>query len=75
MSNVLTEKDFHSGYKRPYRNQYYHTTCRTVTTLNEETAKTFARNPRYYKYTYCAHCRDTYHVIEFQWLDGNIVGT
>jgi hypothetical protein len=66
-------------FVRPVRRAYKHIKCGTVTTMNQKIAETYARNPKFYGSTYCAHCRD--HLLvgengEFIWTDdGSKVGT
>lgn len=50
--------------------------CRAVTTMGRAIAETYARNPHFYGYTYCAHCQKHLSVKEFVWVDdGTIVGS
>lgn len=50
--------------------------CGTVTTMAVELAETYARNPKFYGSTFCAHCHQHYPVAEFKWEpDGSEVGS
>ena len=51
--------------------------CGTTTTMGEQIAATYARDPEYYGATYCCHCQKHFPVGEdgeFEWLDGSKVG-
>lgn len=49
--------------------------CGTVTTMSQDIAETYARNPHFYGSTYCTGCRKHLPVDEFRWTDdGMIVG-
>lgn len=41
--------------------------CGTVTTMGLDLAETYAREPRFYGFTYCVHCRMHLPVAEFVW--------
>lgn len=50
--------------------------CGTITSMGKAIAETYARNPHFYGYTYCAHCQKHLSVKEFVWVDdGTIVGS
>lgn len=52
--------------------------CGTVTTMNRAIAETYARNPTFYRATFCCHCGKHLPVGkdgEFEWNDGSKVGT
>lgn len=71
---VLSEEERAAGFVRPVRRRYLHTICGAVTTMAQEIAETYARNPAFYGATYCVHCRK--HCVvgangEFIWDDGS----
>jgi hypothetical protein len=69
---VLSDDDRAKGFVRPVRTSYWHTTCGAVTTMNIALAETYARDPKFYGATYCAHCRQHRPVGpdgEFHWVD------
>jgi hypothetical protein len=69
---VLSEDERNKGFVRPFRDSYMHETCGTVTTMHEEIAATYARQPSFYGATYCAHCRTHLPVGEhgeFVWVE------
>lgn len=75
---VLSEAERAKGYLRPIRHTYRHLTCGTSTSMGRSLAETYARDPKFYTGTYCAHCRGHFPVGEqgeFVWLDGPKVGT
>jgi hypothetical protein len=50
--------------------------CRTVTTMGQAIAETYARDPRFYGFTYCVNCQKHLPVEEFIWVDdGTVVGS
>lgn len=75
---VLDPRDDEKLFQRPVRTQYIHANCGNITTMNEEIAETYARDPSFYGYTYCCTCmmhRPVGEDGEFTWLDGTKVGT
>lgn len=69
---VLPEDERAKGFVRPIRDAYWHTVCGKVTTMNRAIAETYARQPRFYGATYCAHCQQHRPVGEdgeFHWVD------
>lgn len=75
---VLTDDERTAGYVRPLRNAYRHTPCGAVTTMAHAIAETYARDPFFYGHTYCVACamhRPVGPHGEFEWLDGDRVGT
>jgi len=64
---VLSEEERAKGFVRPVRRKYWHVTCRGVTTMGQEIAETYARDPKFYGSTYCVHCRMHRPVEEFRW--------
>jgi hypothetical protein len=41
--------------------------CRTVTSMSNSIAETYARNPKQYNLTFCVHCKQHFPVEEFVW--------
>lgn len=80
---VLSDEERARGFVRPLRTAYRHETCRTVTTMAQPIAETYARQPTFYGATYCVHCSKHLPVGEqgeFVWIeadgrDGPKVGT
>lgn len=66
---VLSDEERLKGFVRPLRHAYKHLECGTTTTMNSAIAETYARNPKFYGATYCAHCRMHKAVDEFVWVD------
>lgn len=61
---VLAEEERAKGFIRPVRRSYRHLTCGSVTTMHQELAETYARDPGFYSGTYCARCRGHFPVGE-----------
>lgn len=75
---VLSDEERAKGYVRPVRRSYTHMACGTETTMAQEIAETYARQPGFYGATYCTRCRMHRPVGadgEFVWDDGTKVGT
>ena len=80
---VLSEKERAKGFTRTVRNAYMHigplkskSGCFIFTTIARELAETFARDPEFYKRTYCCGCYKHFPVDEFVWdVDGKRVGS
>lgn len=83
---VLSAKERRKGFVRPVRRSYRHQDpeCGAVTTMGQELAETYARQPGFYGATYCTGCRMHRPVGaegEFTWItpDGldttDLVGT
>jgi hypothetical protein len=75
---VLSDAERAAGFVRPVRTSYVHLTCRTTTTMSQDIAETYARDPRFYGSTYCVSCgmhRLVGAAGEFEWEDGSKVGT
>lgn len=75
---VLAEEERAKGFVRPVRRSYKHDKCGAVTTMGQALAETYARDPKFYSGTFCAHCGSHFPVGEegeFVWLDGNKVAT
>ena len=71
---VLSDEERAKGFVRPVRHSYIHQTCGAVTTMGQELAETYARDPHFYGGTYCVHCRMHRPVGEhgeFVWDDGS----
>lgn len=50
--------------------------CGTVTTMGQELAETYARDPKFYGATYCCGCQKHLPVAEFTWEpDGERLGS
>lgn len=68
---VLSDSERAKGFIRPVRCSYVHT-CGTTTTMSQDIAETYARDPRFYGSTYCVGCKMHRPVGpdgEFHWLD------
>lgn len=73
---VLSEEERAKGFIRPVRESYIHDTCGVVTRMGLGLAETYARDPKFYGATYCAHCRMHKPVSEFKWDGTNeVVGS
>lgn len=75
---VLSEEERAKGFVRPLRLVYRHAECGTETRMGQVIAESYARNPSFYSGTFCAHCGAHFPVGEdgeFEWLDGQKVGT
>lgn len=71
---VLSEDERAKGFVRPVRTTYFHTKCKTTTTMGQAIAETYARDPKFYGATFCCFCRDHLPVGEhgdFVWDDGS----
>lgn len=64
---VLSEEERAKGFVRPVRQTYTHITCGHDTTMGRALAETYAREPKFYWGTFCAHCKNHYKVEEFIW--------
>ena len=88
---VLSEEERAKGFVRPVRRAYRHVGsqgdrhpalqdpntngCGAVTTMSMAIAETYAREPKFYGYTYCVYCQKHLPVGEFVWEDGEVVGS
>lgn len=72
---VLSDEERSKGYVRPVRDTYVHDTCGTSTSMGSAIAETYARDPKFYGFTYCVHCSKHLPVSEFKWKDGSTVGS
>lgn len=64
---VLSEEERAKGFVRKVRQSYVHKTCGGLTTMSRAIAETYAREPKFYGYTYCVHCQKHLPVSEFLW--------
>lgn len=67
---VLSEEERAKGFQRPVRRSYRHLKCDAVTTMSQEIAETYARDPGFYSGTFCVACRAHFPVGtdgEFVW--------
>ncbi len=53
---ILSEEERAKGFLRPVRRSYVHVACGSVTTMAQELAETYARDPSFYGGTFCASC-------------------
>ena len=76
---VLSDEERAKGFVRPVRRSYMHLKCRTVTTMGQRLAETYAAQPGFYTGTFCSYCMVHGPVGEdgeFVWADdGQKVGT
>lgn len=61
---VLSEDERKKGFIEPVRTKYVHLSCGGVTTMARSIAETYARDPKFYGGTFCAHCKRHYPVGE-----------
>lgn len=54
---VLSAEERAKGFVRPVRRSYMHVKCGGVTTMSQELAETYARDPDFYSGTFCWQCR------------------
>jgi len=69
---VLSDEEIAKGFVRPLRHSYWHVMCGKITTMATSIAETYARDPKFYGATYCAHCKKHRSVGvygEFYWCD------
>lgn len=72
---ILSESERARGFLRPVRRSYVHTVCGSQTSMSQELAETYARDPGFYGATYCVHCGKHSAVAEFRWEDGSVLGS
>ena len=75
---VLSDEERAKGFVRPYRDRYVHVrgkACGAVTTMGGALSETYARDPKFYGATYCVGCQMHLAVDEFDWTDGEVVGS
>lgn len=49
--------------------------CGVATTMGLALSQTYARDPSFYTGTYCVGCQRHFPVAQFQWEDGEVVGS
>lgn len=64
---VLSDEERAKGFVRPVRRTYVHATCGVATTMGQAIAETYARDPKFYGFTYCTGCQKHLPVDEFTW--------
>lgn len=64
---VLSEEERAKGFVRPFRNCYTHDVCGVSTRMGTALSETYARNPKFYRATYCVGCSAHFPVGEFRW--------
>lgn len=72
---VLSKEEIDKGFVRPIRRAYVHKECGVATKMNETIAETYARDPKFYGSTYCVSCKKHLPVADFNWDDGEVVGS
>ena len=73
---VLSEEERAKGFVRPLRHAYKHSTCGAVTCMGMALCETYARDPKFYGYTFCVECNKHLPVGEFHWTeDDEVVGS
>ena len=71
---ILSAEERSKGFVRPVRRSYRHLTCGTITSMSDDIAETYARDPGFYGSTFCVHCRGHFRVGEtgeFVWSGTN----
>lgn len=61
---VLSAEERAKGFVRPVRRSYRHLACGVVTKMSQEIAETYARDPAFYRGTFCCGCRSHFPVGE-----------
>jgi len=69
---VLAPDERAKGFVRPVRRVYTHLRCGTDTTMSEDIAETFARDPHFYRATFCMHEKSHFPLAEFVWKGTDI---
>lgn len=66
---VLSEEEIQKGFVRPVRDMYVHMAgaCHGITKMGQQLAETYARDPKFYGFTYCIKCCKHRPVEEFMW--------
>ena len=72
---VLSQEERARGFVRPVGKTYIHRGCGSQTTMGTALAETYARNPDFYGATFCCKCGAHFPVNEFEWEDGQRVGS
>jgi len=69
---VLSDAERGKGFVRPFRDAYRHSKCGKITTMGRDIAATYARDPHFYRGTFCTTCRGHFPVGEngeFTWYE------
>jgi hypothetical protein len=78
---VLPQEERDKGFVRPVRRTYTHLACGTTTTMGQNIAETYARDPTFYGGTFCVNCSKHFPLVgengspNFLWEDGTAVGS
>lgn len=64
---VLIAEERAKGFVRPVRRSYVHRPCGAVTTMAQDIAETYARDPGFYSGTFCVSCRAHFPLDHFAW--------
>jgi hypothetical protein len=64
---VLAPDERAKGFVRPVRTVYTHLRCGTDTAMSRDIAETFARDPQFYRSTFCLRERAQFPLSEFVW--------
>lgn len=68
---VLSPAERAKGFVRPVRDEYTHLPCKMHTFMGRALAETYARDPKFYDGTFCAHCRKHFPLDQFVWKNTN----
>lgn len=77
---VLSDAERAKGFVRPVRRTYRHAKCGGVTSMSQSIAETYARDPKFYSWTFCCDCGTHFPLViddqrQFFWIDdGEAVG-
>ena len=66
---VLSPEERAKGFVRPVRRSYIHTVCGSDTSMSQEIAETYARDPMFYNGTFCCACARHFPLDQFVWKD------
>lgn len=69
---ILSDEERAKGFVRPVRRSYVHKDCGALTTMSQQIAETYARDPKFYGATFCLKCKDHLPVDEFVWAGTEI---
>lgn len=67
---ILSDEERAKGFVRPVRASYTHLKCGDTTSMPVKIAETYARDPRFYGWTFCCTCEGYFPVGaqgEFVW--------
>ena len=64
---VLSAEERAKGFVRPVRRSYVHRICGSVTTMGLALAETYARDPEFYRGTFCCNCGTHFPLDQFVW--------